>query len=668
MSDFEEIPARGINLQRYLDLLLRRAWLVAVCGVGMTAAAFLYAQSLPSFYTATATMLVEPQQREMVEIGGSRGSAFEKSDMLNTVVDMLRSRSLMEQVVSQRIFRERRLAGGKTETEGDVAALAAELGFRTGVGLRPETRLIDITVENRDPELARDYAQAIYDEFVKRVVQQMTDSTLLANRYLLEEEERLRGQLQASESALQAYREEHGEVFIDDRQSLLLQQLQQISAQAIEARNARANLESDLQVLEGLEGSDTQRALELVSIAELPTVASARAALAGAESDFAVLKERYLSLHPKYIAAASRVEELQRALDAIVRESQDVILKQRLKIARDREARINQLLEEQQTNVLEMQRLTIPYDVLKRQADSDRALYEAVVTRLKETTLAPATVSLPYRLAEPPVASGYPDRPNRKRIVLAGVALGLMLGVGLIVLLDLLNPAVRDEWDILDAGPVVLGKVGAGRAGETLAGEEAYRSLRTTLAALPGEATRRLLLVPVSGGPAPTEAALRLATAFARQGTDTLLADTDFHGPTLSGVLGRKGVNPPRTLEQVLASGGEVFSPAEALPGTPQLWVFPAGQASAEWRERLSGGLLAPWLEQWQSQFSTILVVTAPLAEVRDAVSLLGSSRYVCLLVEQGRTRRDALREAIAAVQSVPHGLVLIRRGTPGRG
>jgi len=675
MSDFEEPPAKAIDLQRYVMLLLRTLPFILICTVLVGIVAFIYAKSLPSFYESRATLLVENTQTDVVNLGNRPAEVIQSGETLNTVVDMLRSRTLIESVALQKRFaNDPRFAPPKGgDAEWTPTELGGKLSYSTDVSLRPETRLIDITVQDEDPELARELAAAIYDGFIQSVVRQRSDTAMLANKYLVEEEARLREQLEKSERALQEYREKNEAVFFDDRQGVMQQQLQQISSDAAAARNERLRIESDLQLLDTIGPGDSERAIQVVSVAELPTVMEAKKAFQEAEANFNVLKQRYMSKHPRYGEALSRTNELERALNKVVLDSQTVILPQRLELARGRERRLDELVAKQQQNALENQRVAIPYNVISRQAESDRVLYEAIVARLKASSLAPASVNIPYRLVEAPIAAEIPSKPGRKKIVLAGLMAGFILSVGFVLGRDFLDRSVRDANDLkeipgLRTLAMVPNPTGMPVPLSTNAlGSEEYRVLRSVVALPEADGSRSILLAGPTASRSVAAIALNLAAAFERQGSHTLLVEMDLRNPRLAELCGIG------TLVGEGFSGALVGNASSAQPvphpTQPLLWVLAAGPASGAALELAGGPRISELLAEWRVQFHRIVVLAPAFLEVSDSRAAAAACDTVCLVVEEGRTARAAVEQArqIAIAAGAPSVAAVLVAGKVGK-
>src|SRR5205085_4496101 len=88
-------------------------------------------------------------------------------------------------------------------------------------------------------------------------------------------------------------------------------------------------------------------------------------------------------------------------------------------------------VQEQEQAALALNKQAIQYSVLSRGVDSDRAMYDAVLSRVKETSLTKVLASYKVRVVEPAVEPHRPIKPQKLAILAHGLILGVVLGLGL---------------------------------------------------------------------------------------------------------------------------------------------------------------------------------------------------------------------------------------------
>ena len=187
-----------------------------------------------------------------------------------------------------------------------------------------------------------------------------------------------------------------------------------------------------------IDRKDVDGLLNVGSVSRIPQVALIRAKLLEAENEVANVKDRYLPRHPKRIAAQNKVADLKRELASILSKAGD-ILERDYESARQAERKLDQSLQEQEQKALERNKIAIPYNVLQREIESDRALFQSITLRLKETNVTRSVDSPSFRVIEEPLVAASPAKPRKVFILGLALALGLTLGVGTVI--------GRDGWD-----------------------------------------------------------------------------------------------------------------------------------------------------------------------------------------------------------------------------
>src|SRR4029453_7175890 len=159
-------------------------------------------------------------------------------------------------------------------------------------------------------------------------------------------------------------------------------------------------------------------------ISNTPAVADLRKSISEKEAHLATLKERYKSGHPKFIEAASELQNLRTALEQAILKARDV-LGSSYQAAMLTESKLDEALREQQKAALELNRISIPYAVLARDTEANRTLYNSVLTSLKETDV---TANLAQNSVRIVARALLPDQPVSSKRNLT-LALGLLMGL-----------------------------------------------------------------------------------------------------------------------------------------------------------------------------------------------------------------------------------------------
>ena len=363
----------SFDFKRYVFLLQRRLWLLLlIVGIGMAATvAWLLRQ--PKIYEARAVIQVEQFETKVFgsKVEDLQAAVLDTDDYLQTFAQDLTSNSLLI-AVAQKLGLDKDptlfpgVDKGTTYTE---AMIADTMRGIVHVAIRKNTRLIDIFADDTKPERARDIAESIVQAYLRQNFEQQYKTSLMATQVLQERADELKKNLEAAEQKLQAYKEQHNSVSLEADENIITAKLKDLNARAIEAKNTRIRLESDIETLRKTPANDTQRMLQIGSVAALNQVADARGEVERAEADLAALQKRYLPLHPKYIAAVTTIQRYKQDLQDALRDAGKILEAQYL-AAKESEDKLNALLNEQEQTALELSKLAIPYNTLKREIDS----------------------------------------------------------------------------------------------------------------------------------------------------------------------------------------------------------------------------------------------------------------------------------------------------------
>jgi succinoglycan biosynthesis transport protein ExoP len=434
-------PDAPVDFSPIFHSLLRRWWIIAIF-VGVTMLATLGSLlTQPKIYESRAVVQVQQGEKRVLDVEDVTQADPSSPDFINTVVGTLTSRNLLVRVVEANNLADNPdFAPPRGVPYSDIE-LAALMEGKVRVSSRRNTRLVDIIVEDTDPVLARDIAASFVREFLRENFTQRMTVSRVATEFLQEEAEKLKTKLEASERKLQAYKQQNQAVSLDEKQNIIVDQLKELNSKVTDAQSERVRLESDIEQVRATGSDNVEEALRIGSVAAIPQVAETRSQLAAAETELAGLEDRYLPKHPKHIAATKKIEALRQALAANVAKAGD-ILRRQYEAALQTEAKLQEALSRQEQSALNLNDLAIPFNVLQREVESDRAMYEAVVLRMKETSVSSGIEQAPYALVEEPMVPTGPSRPRVKQSLLIAFMLSSMLACVAIIAHDAMDSSL----------------------------------------------------------------------------------------------------------------------------------------------------------------------------------------------------------------------------------
>jgi polysaccharide biosynthesis transport protein len=464
-------------------------------------------------------------------------------------------------------------------------SLAGALSGMVKPVIRRGTRLIDLYVVNTDPTLAQRLAEAVGREYIRSSIERRASTTQDTLRYLLEEEERLKANLQKSEAAVAEYKAKTPDALqlgggtastgsqpgagagSNTRGGLVEDKLQELSSKLTAAKTERLRLEGELNQIKQA-GEDIDVLLSVPSIANAPIVTDRRREVAQLQSAVASLSQRYKEKHPKMMAAKAALTEAQEGLKRAVLD-QPAVLNNSLEQARNAEQSLQSALREQEQAAIALNRAAIGYQELARQAETDRALYESVLRQIKATDLTKGVKANAVSVVERSPAPNIPISPNTTKSLALGLLGGLAAGLGIIFGANALDRSLKtvDQVETTLALPVLAAipevpksegtteKTRAGPDASTASyrlvaeapegpAAEAFRNLRASLSLLGPEEERKVFLFTSAlPGEGKSFTSANYSLALAQQGYRVLLIDGDLRRPSLQKIFLRNPVN-----------------------------------------------------------------------------------------------------------------------------
>ena len=752
-------PQRGLNLRQLWHALVERIWIVALCVLAGLFVALGYLGRTPKSYQAHIVLEVEFQEPTFVAGDDSsmrmRSMFLATQEALRTIEQNLTNRQMLARVIRAEGLADddgKALLGsarGKTPTEKVTPvpskgsdrtqpsavegmtftpmenALAGALSTKVKATIRRGTRLIDLLVTNGDPVMAQRLAEAVGREYIRNAIERRASFSNDTLRYLVEEEERLKANLQKSEAAIAEYKEKNPDALQlgggtvatgsqtgsgagagGPRGGIVEDRLQDLSSKLTAAKADRLRLEGELKQIEQA-GDDIDMLISIPSISGAQLVSEARRNVTQIQADIAALALRYKEKHPKMMAAKAALREANDGLRRAAK-AQPPILRNAIAQAKTTEANFETALREQQGTALALNRAAIGYQELARQAESDRALYESVLRQIKSTDLTKDIKTNAVSIAEHAVIPRQPVSPIPSKTIMFGLLGGLAIGLAFVFAADALDRSIKtvDQAEAVIGLPVlaaipetkdsesrkVKDRKDAPRAaakyrlvdeapGGVIA--EGFRNLRAALSLLGPEAERRLFLftsaLPDEG---KSFTSVNYALALAQQGHRVLLVDGDLRRPSIHKIFaGRNSgeaefgvvdylvgnVQLERAAHLVATVENESFKLAKSRGGVAsvgQLFILAGGQLAPNPAELLGTDCFKNLVDVAIKEFDRVVVDSAPILAVSDTLLMIPHVQTTCMVVRAAKTPRNAINRALSLMNASgirPAGLVLNR-------
>ena len=648
--------------------------------------AMLESYSATPMYQTQARIVIQDERSTAVANLNSTGPTYwqDPEPYFNTQYRILQSRGLARRVVRklppapvpepstlsrvlsmprQLINRWRKPAASAADAEPpapdeSAAELAAIGEFLGGVEILPVkgTRLVEIAYTSPDPQYAALAANTLAREYVQANLDLKLANTTNTISWLGDELGKQRQKVEAAERAMAEYQEGQNAMSLNEGQNIVIARLNSLNEAVTKAKTVRLQKEAAYRQLGSLTGASAN-ADTFPVVAHNSTIQEIKQQLANLNSEKAKLSQRYGVNHPEMAKIQNQIESASQRLNAETAKVLESIGNE-YRSAVAEEKNLSGSLEDQKRQAIELNRKSITYSILAREAESERQVYNALLQQEKELRVVSNSRANNVQLMDDAEVPGGPFTPNHSRDWLMALVLGLALGVAAAYTVEYLDDTVKLPDDVtrrlklplLGLVPAVGGdKLPVLTSAVPHDFGEAFRSLRTSLVFTNGSPGNRTIAVtstqPLEG---KTTTACNLAVALALGGARVMLIDADMRRPGLHRTM---GIPNEIGLSHVLTGQARV---REAVQRTSEnnLFVMTAGHVPPNPSELLSSERMRHLIANLEAgPFDWVIIDTPPVLAVTDAVILAPYMSGLVFVIGAEMTRRAHAERAIQTIQ-----------------
>jgi polysaccharide biosynthesis transport protein len=675
------------QILHYWRIVQKRKWVMLATFAIVFALAAIAVLSQTRLYQATSKVAIFPEVPNALGFKDLENSYpdYDYEATLETQVAILRSDALALKVIeAMRLYQDPRFTTVRQNPpessmpdlsmQPDPNRAAGLLGtFRGGLNIQlvPNTRLIQISYTHPDPRFASEITNTLVKTFIEENFRTKYDSASQTSDWLSRELADLQLKVQTGEEKLVRYQKDHGILGVDEKQNIVTEKLAELNKELTEAETDRIEKEADYKLaMNGdpdsftkitPEGRDAGRLLDKLREKE-----------ADLETQYAMATTEFGSGYPKVTELSNQLRQVRNAIET---EKKNMLEKMRDEYlaAAQRENLLESAFNQQKQEANKLNESAIEYTVLKREAETNRQLYQDLLQRLKEAGVSAGLRSSNIRVVDIARIPTQPISPNVHRSLVLGFLLGLGLAIGLALALESFDNTVRNIEEISTVstlpalGTIPLQLANNGQPSKralmisadveksgmlTLVtykhpkseAAEAYRALRTSILLSSFGAPPRVILVtsamPQEG---KTTISANSALVLAQGGSRVLLVDADLRRPGLERLFGIKSHT---GLSALISGSCKVEDAILPCPEVPSLWILPAGPIPPQPAELLGSTVMKDHIAHWRDEFDHIIIDTPPCLSVTDAVLLSPEADRVILVARSGQTTRPALRRA----------------------
>ncbi len=611
-------------LQNYLQLIMRRRWVIFTFFIVLVAAVLIGSLKQTPIYESSITLMIERKSphvisvQEVSPLGTEDLRAYR--DYYETQYKLIKGRLLLKRVSDSldlngdNVPRERNVVEELimsikvTFIRNGLIKAANFLGLSNdgadeeinsverlsqAMEVKPvrNSQLVEIIVEDPDPVMAAKIANTVADEYIRQNLERNTHAATSAAEWLSKKIKEQRQKLKEAELALQKYRKRHNI-------NILPQTKGQSAVEDIKAEYAR------LQAL------------------------------------LANYSQRYTEKHPKMIELRAQINSLRNKIHGL----EDF----------DRGSK------------------TMEYMVLEREVQTNKHMYETLLARLKEidlsSTLNVNNISIIDRAEVPE----KPSKPNLPLNMALSVVAGLVMGIGLGFFVDYMDTTIKSPQDIKDILQIhFLGNIPRFKGKDEAEKNrivhfqprspvsEAYREIRTEILNLtPKDRNSSILITSAEPKAGKTITVVNLGIALSQKGNNVLLVDTDLRKPQIHKIFDS---GKTAGLSGYLSGDINLDSIIKDTE-IENLKVVTSGKVPNNLSEIISSDRMSEFISGLKQKFDFVLFDSPPIASVTDAVILADLVDATIQVVRSGKSHVPttlSVKEKLANTKTKILGVIL---------
>lgn len=661
-----------IDLQKYWLVLKRRwLWVAGVFGVMVALALFAISRQVPVYKAQGKLLIKEDRSASLTGLNTQLGeidAIYKDTNPLTTQAEIIRSYPIAEQVIQELDLKDEE--GQPLPVKAIIKPLKVES--------ITETDILEISYQSTDPKLASAVVNEVIDVYIANDIFNNRAKTQAASEFIREQLPKVEANVLQAELALRQFKEKNRVVNLSQEAIAAVELMGQLDNQIAGVQAELARMTARSEALRNQLNMNAQEAVAINSLNQSPAVQQVLGQVQQIQEKLVLERRRFLDNDPTIV----RLQEKEAALNALLQERITEILGTQQPVSRGdlqlgglRQNLIANLVEseverlglanrlavlkstqstyKQRSNTLP--RLEQGERELQRRVSAAQSTYELLLQKLQEARVAENQNVGNARIISQATVPDTPTGSKKKLILGGGGVAGLMLGVALAFMIDMIDQSVktvkeakqlfgytllgviptmsksRRRWlPFKETAPIDPKLVVRDKPHSPIT--QAYQMLRANLKFLSSDKPIKAIVVtssvPEEG---KTEVCANLATAMAQVGQRVLLVDADMRYPSqhqfweLTNSMGLSNVLVGETTVQVAVE--------TVMPG---LDVLTAGVIPPNPVAILDSKRMAALMEQFSQEYDAVIVDTPPLAGIADAPILGSLADGILLVVRPG--------------------------------
>jgi polysaccharide biosynthesis transport protein len=654
-------PPTSFDIGEYIRTIIKWRNFVIAAILLSVLAALLYSYTRTPLYASTVQLIMNDSAQLLPKRGGAAPPILvNNTQFIATQLGLIKSDTQAKRVVTRaRLAQNPGYAsqGSNAKDRADQAARAVRSQLE--VENVRDSRLINITITSPSAAMSANIANAYAEEFIASNLERGFESTRYAREFLEKQLEETREKLAESERKAVAFASDQRIIELgadkdgNASRSLDASNLVRLNDALADARVERIAAAQDMRA----GNAGMQNAMEG------PSVQALRTQRAQLEAEYQQKSAIFLPEYPEMNALRERINSLDRAITGEKRSSKSTqadALNAAYRAAVQKENELVGKVDALKSQLLELRNRSIDYNILQRDVDTNRVIYEGLLQQYKEVGVTDGVGENDVAIVDKAQVPGGPVSPNIPLNLILGLLAGVVVGIGGAFLIEFVGDSVNLPEDVQrKLNLTLLGVMPSTEKGERISDEaidpkseiaEAAYSLRTALQFTTSHgAPKSLLLTSSRPAEGKSSVSFALALAFARQGKKVLLVDADMRRPTFYPGLESREDEPG--LSNVLTGQLNGELPVRKTQ-IANLSLMTAGPTVPNPADLLSTTAYTEMLDRALTKYDHVIADGPPVLGLADALLLGAQSEAVIMVVEASAIRRTQVINALNRLRS----------------
>jgi uncharacterized protein involved in exopolysaccharide biosynthesis len=464
---------KEVHLRDYWKVIWKRRWTVLALFLIVLITMAVVTFTTKPIYRGTTSIQINKEYPQMMDIKEIFSFNMWDSDYYQTQYKILESRTLAKRVIQALKLSDhpefqpqpltpfqqlranilRPLFGLFTPSKKNTASEKGPSEGKKETGLIDQflgklkvepirnSRLVKVHFDSTYSELSAQVPNTLADHYIQQSVENRFLATEQVKEWLTQQLEDLKAKVERAEEALQAFGLKHDIISLDEKENVTMQRLTELNVALTKAESERMSKEVLYRQTKDIHFD------AIPSILENRLVMDLKQAYIQLEAQYMKLSETYKPEYPEMVRLKNQMQTLQKRMDA---ETNKVIaaIKTDYESSLRRESLVRQAFQQQKAKVMEMKEWGIQYNILKREADTNKELYKGLLQRMKEAGISAGLTASNIQVLDKAEIPMGPYKPNKQRNLLIAAVVGLFLGIGLAFFFEYLDNTVKNPEDV----------------------------------------------------------------------------------------------------------------------------------------------------------------------------------------------------------------------------